>query len=159
MGEIYCKYKGDLYRADIDGKKIEITSEVYVDGFGPYVDILGNKHFDIYMKEVEIKEVDLLFEQKVLVQYKGIYFEPFAGKITASDLTEDGILLFTASEDEAQQFGFAKKEQFVFVKKIRINEVDQIKVVKKPIATFKNEQAIEEIIKKTDIRNWLTVIH
>ena len=157
MSEIYCKYNGDVYHAEIEDNKIELTSDVFVDGFVPYIDVLGKKHFDMFMKVVGKNEIDILFEQKILVKFKDIYFEPFAGKIIDNVLEEKRILLFTASEDIAQQFGFTKKEQFVFAKNIEIDEIDEIKVVKKPIAMFKNKPIIEEIINKSDIRKWLTV--
>jgi len=157
MSEIYCNYNGDVYHAKIEDNKIELTSDVYVDGFAPYVDVLGNKYLNMFRKEVNKKEIDFLFEQKIFAKFKGIYFEPFAGKVIATVLNENRILLFTSSEDIAQQFGFTKKEQFVFAKNVQLDEIDEIKVVKKPIAIFKNIPIIEEIINKNDIQKWLTV--
>lgn len=156
MSEICCIYKGNVYNADIEEDDIEMTSEVYVNGFEPYIDVLGNKHLDFFMKVVNVKEIDLLFSQEVLFKFKGIYFEPFAGKITESVLETNSIYLFTASETIAQDYGFTKKEQFVFAKEVSLDHIDEIKIIRKPILMFKNRDILEEIIEKSNIKERLT---
>jgi hypothetical protein len=158
MSEIYCIYKGNQYCADIDidSSKVEMTSDLDVKGFEPYIDVLGNKHSDIFMKIVKVNEIDLLFSQDYLVKYRNDYFEPFS--LTSKALDCKSVLLYTSSEEIAEKMDFSKREQFVFEKSITLDEIEEIRIIKKPILMFKGKETTEEVIKKDSILNWLKTL-
>ena len=134
---------------------IEMTSNIQVDGFEPYIDIVGNMHSDFFVKTVSSEDIDLLFSEEYFIKYLDEYFEPFAGCITGLELEDNSMLLFTPSEQLAKKFDFAKDEQFVFKKVVSLDDVEEIRIVKKPILMFSDEKTTEEIIKKSDIKSWL----
>jgi hypothetical protein len=78
---MYCEYKGLNYKAKKRNGKIIITSKIKHNGFVNYVDVLGNEHSDIYMKEVMTDEIDLLYSQDLYIKYKNMFFQLFANKI------------------------------------------------------------------------------
>lgn len=155
MSTTFCVYRGKIYHADEEENMIEMTSNIQVDGFEPYIDIVGNMHSDFFVKTVSSEDIDLLFSEEYFIKYCGEYFEPFAGCITGLELEDNSVLLFTPSEQLAKKFDFTKDEQFVFKKVVSLDDVEEIKIVKKPILMFSNEKTTEEIIKKADIRSWL----
>lgn len=155
MSTTFCVYRGNVYQADEEENMIEMTSNIKADGFEPYIDIVGNTHFDFFVKTVSPEKIELLFSEEYFIKYCGEYFEPFAGCITGLELEDNSILLFTPSEQLAKKFNFTKDEQFVFKKVVSLDDVDEIKIVKKPILMFSDKKATEDIIKKADIKNWL----
>lgn len=156
MSTMYCQYKGKTYLADLDGEMVEITSDVNENEFAPYVDILGNIHEDIFVKSLNVHDVELLFNQDVFIKYQGKYFETFAGKITKNVLQERKVMIFTASEYIAMEMKFNKKEQFVFTKDIQLEDIEEIKIVNNPISIFKGREKKEIKIEKKDIGKWLS---
>ena len=156
MSDQYCIFRGQIYPVHLGmDQKIKLISDGPCEGFEPYIDVLGKAHFDCYMKIVNSNEVELLFSEEYFIKYCGEYFEPFAGCITGLELEDNSMLLFTPSEQLAKKFNFTKDEQFVFKKVVSLDDVDEIKIVKKPILMFSDKKATEDIIKKADIKNWL----
>ena len=155
MSVMYCQYKEKIYLADLDENLVEITSDVKENGFIPYTDILGNVHTDIFVKNLDVHDVELLFEQNIFIKYCGKYFETFAGKITKDVLQEEKIMIFTSSECIAKEMNFNKKEQFVFIKDIKLEDIEEIKIVNRPISIFADRERKETRIEKKDIRKWL----
>lgn len=155
MSIMYCQYKQKIYLADLDGDTVEITGDIKEDGFVPYIDVLGNVHTDIFVKNLDVQDVELLFEQNILIKYCGKYFETFAGKITEDVLQEEKVMIFTSSECIAEEMDFNKKEQFVFTKDIKLEDIEEIKIVNNPISIFAEREIQEIRIEKKDIRKWL----
>jgi aspartate ammonia-lyase len=67
-------------------------------------------------------------------------------------------MIWTRSEQVAAKYGFEKKEQFVFVKYIRKEQIESIKIVQKPIKEFEERGIKEIIIPKEEIDEWLSAI-
>lgn len=104
---------------------------------------------------MDVYDVESLFEQSIFIKYCGKYFETFAGRITEDVLQEERVMIFTSSECIAEEMNFDKKEQFVFTKDIKLEDIEEIKIVNAPISIFV-ERGIKEIrIEKKDIRKWL----
>ena len=55
-------------------------------------------------------------------------------------------MIWTNSEQLAQEYIFEKKEQFVFIKYITRKEIGAVKIVKTPVLDFKDIEQSEEII-------------
>ena len=156
MSDMYCEYNGLKYKIKKKSDKYIITSRVRKEGFIYYIDVLGNEHSELYMKIVKATEVDIIYNEDVFIKYKDRYFQLFAGKISRNAVLADSYMIWTSSEQLAQEDIFEKKEQFVFVKYITRKEIEAVKIVKKPILDFKNVEQSEEILEGESLDNWLT---
>ena len=156
MSESYCKYKNKIFPLDIHSNTLELTSNESEDinnGFKEYIDVLGNKHSDILIKEVSLDEVEFAYELSYKVIYKGTEFNPWAiGKLI---INKDEISLFTSNSEQANQYEFTKKEQFIFKKEVKLDEIEALIEIKKPILKFKYIKEEKIKIEKKDIRNYL----
>lgn len=156
MSDTYCEYKGIRYKIKKRNGEYIITSRLINEGFTNYIDILGNQHSDLYMKCVKASEVDIIYKENVYIKYKDEYFQPFADKIFKEDVSDDSYMIWTASEQLAHERMFEKKEQFVFIKYISRVEIEAIKLVKKPILEFKDQEQSEEILEGDALDKWLS---
>ena len=156
MSDMYCEYNGLKYKIKKRNCEFIITSRVRKEGFTNYIDVLGNEHSELYMKIVKATEVDIIYNEDVFIKYKDRYFQLFAGKISRNAVLADSYMIWTSSEQLAQEDIFEKKEQFVFVKYITRKEIEAVKIVKKPILDFKNIEQSEEILEGESLDNWLT---
>lgn len=57
---MYCEYGGLKYKIKKKNNKYIITSRVRKEEFTNYIDVLGNKHSELYMKIVKANEVDIM---------------------------------------------------------------------------------------------------
>ncbi|WOO36597.1 hypothetical protein R2R35_22850 [Anaerocolumna sp. AGMB13020] len=158
MSNIYCDYKNNRYKAKLRNENILITAKEKQDGFRNYVDVLGNEHANLFMKEVNLDEVDFLYEECISINYKGNFFQLFAGEINKSFILNNLFVIWTSSEEIAQQFGFEKKEQLVFTKNITREEIESVKIEKKPIAIFKGEPKKEVILEHDYLEKWFATL-
>lgn len=156
MSDMYCEYSG--LKCKIKKKKGEyiITSRIKKEGFTNYIDILGNEHPELYMKVVKTNEVDVIYNEDVFIKYKDKYFQLFADKISRKAVLDDSYMIWTDSEQVAQEYAFEKKEQFVFIKYITRKEIEAVKIVKKPILDFRNNEQSEEILEGKSLDNWFS---
>lgn len=67
MSEIFCIYKSKRYIAEIKNKIIEISSDYKDEGFTEYTDVLGRVHNDIFIKKLEIYEVDIIYKEDMFI--------------------------------------------------------------------------------------------
>ena len=68
----------------------------------------------------------------------------------------DSYMIWTNSEQLAQEYIFEKKEQFVFIKYITRKEIGAVKIVKTPVLDFKDIEQSEEIIEGDALDSWLS---
>lgn len=156
MSETYCIYRNKRYLAEVKNSKIEITSNHRYEGFIEYVDVIGRTHDDLFIRKLDIDEVDVIYKEDVLIKYQDNYFELFADKIYKNNILDNSYMIWTNSEQLAQKYVFIKKEQFVFIKYITREEIEAVKIVKKPILVFKEKEPSEEILEGDDLDNWLS---
>lgn len=149
----YSIYQGKIYLSSIRNMKVRLRSRICEEGFTELVDLLGNIHDDIFIKEVNIEDVDIIYNVEYKVVYKGREFIPWAvGKFI---LETDKISLGTNDEKEAKSYAFEKMEQFVFKKDVPINEVDALIEIKKPILNFQNMKEKITRIEQKNIRDYI----
>lgn len=156
MSDMYCKYSGIKYKIKKRDGEYIITSRIRKEEFSNYIDVLGNEHSDLYMKNVDVNEVDIIYKEDIFIKYKDEYFQLFADKIFKQDVLDDSYMIWTSSEQLAHDYVFEKKEQFVFIKFISREEIGDIKIVKKPMLDFKEQDSIEEILEGDALDNWLS---
>lgn len=156
MSDMYCEYRGARYKIKKRKGEYIVTSRQRKEGFINYIDVLGNEHSDLYMKNVKVNDVDVIYTEDVFVKYKTVNFQLFEDKITRNAVQENSYMIWTASEQLAYDYGFEKKEQFVFVKYITKEDIEAVKIVKKPILDFKDIEQSEEILEGNQLDNWLS---
>lgn len=158
MSDMFCEYSGLKYKIKKRKGEYIIISRLRREGFINYIDVLGNEHSDLYMKSVKANEVDVIYNEDVFIKYNDVYFQLFADKISRNAVSDDSYIIWTDSEQLAQEYIFEKKEQFVFVKEICKEQIDSIKLIQKPIKEFAEQGVKEIIIPKEEIEDWLSSI-
>lgn len=149
----YTIYQGRLYLSNIRNMKVRLRSRLAEEGFTELIDLVGNIHNDVFIKEVNIEDVDIIYNLEYKVVYKGREFIPWAvGKFI---LETDKISLGTNDEKEARSYAFEKMEQFVFKKDVPIDELDALIEIKKPILKFQNMKEQFTRIEQKNIRNYI----
>ena len=68
-------YKGKKYRVAKISTFYRVISSEKEEGFEEYIDILGEKSPDIFVKDVDIHELDYLYRIVYEIQYKGHFFD------------------------------------------------------------------------------------
>ena len=68
-------YKGKKYRVAKISTFYRVISREKEEGFEEYIDIFGEKSPDIFVKDVDIHELDYLYEIWYEIQYKGHFFD------------------------------------------------------------------------------------
>ena len=96
------------------------------------------------------------FRQELDIKYKDKYFQLFADKVSRNAVLADSYMIWTNSEQLAQEYIFEKKEQFVFIKYITRKEIGAVKIVKTPVLDFKDIEQSEEIIEGDALDSWLS---
>lgn len=128
MSLLYCLYNNKKYKAKYQNGVVKITTDVKEQGFTNYIDVLGREHYDLFVKEFSLQDVDV----------------------------ENGkFVIFTDSAKTAQLYAFEKKEQFVFLKQISTDEIESIKIIQKPIKEFADSICENIIIEKEGVSEWL----
>ena len=153
---MYCEYRGLKYKIKKRNCEFIITSRVRNEGFTNYIDVLGNEHSELYMKIVNVNEVDIIYNEDVLIKYRDKYFHLFADKVSRNAVLDDSYMIWTNSEQLAQEYIFEKKEQFVFIKYITRKEIEAVKIVKTPVLDFKDIEQSEEILEGEALDSWLS---
>ena len=156
MSDMYCVYNGKKYKIKKKNDKYIITSRVRKEGFINYIDVWGKEHSELFMQIVNANEVDIIYNEDILIKYKDKYFHLFADKVSRNAVLADSYMIWTNSEQLAQEYIFEKKEQFVFIKYITRKEIGAVKIVKTPVLDFKDIEQSEEILDGDFLDNWLS---
>ena len=152
----YAVYKNKIYLANIRQSKVRLKTRVAEPGFKELVDLAGNIHNDIFIKEIDINDVDIIYELEYRVLYRESEYECL--KVNSKTLDANYITISTSDSDIAEKYGFIKKEQFVFDKNILLDEIDALIEIKKPILKFSNLKEQKIVIERKDIKNYLSNI-
>lgn len=154
----YCVYKGRSYSFDeVNDYKIELLSSNSKGVNSGFKEMKFEQGFIcqvIFVKEVDIDEIEMAYEIHHRVVYKGKEFEPFS-TIRKYVIEDDEISLFSKDYDDVQQYEFYKKEQFVFKKDVPLSQIDALIEIKKPILKFNNMQEVITRIEKKDIKDYI----
>lgn len=152
MGK-YAKHNNKNYPVNVRNGKYRLKSKVHESGFKELVDLGGNIHHDIFIKEVTLDEIDFLFELKYKIIYKGQEYEPFSiGELVIDD---GKITLFSSDYEDFKNNGFEKQEQFVFKKKVNIYEIDGIVEIMEPILEFNEFPKERKVIPSNQVIEYL----
>ena len=95
-------YKGCSFRASRFQGKIRIGSDKKSEGFVEYVDVLGNRHEDHFVRLLDETELDYLYELTYELKYQGRWFHLFTA-LNSRTIFEDYyeiILSFLDAEEK-----------------------------------------------------------
>ena len=147
---MYAGYNNKSYLVNIRDDKYRLRSKEHENGFKELVDLGGNIHHDVFIKEASREEIDLLFELNYKVVYKGKEYEPFS----IGELVVDNGKITLFSSDYGIE-GFEKQEQFVFKKEVSIDEIDAIVEIRKPILEFDKLPEERKVISSSQVKEYL----
>ena len=150
---IYAIYKNKIYLANMRESRIRLKTRISEEGFNKLVDLAGNVHKDIFIKEVDIDDIDSIYELEYRIIYRGNEYKCL--KVAKGNLDIDYITIYTSNVNLGKQYGFIKKEQFIFEKDVYLNEIDELIEIKIPILKFNNLKSERIKISGSDIRDYL----
>lgn len=153
---MYAIYKKKIYKLNILENSFEIYSESKDIVDSSFKEIKIQQGFFsriIYTKEIKITDIELAYELKYKAIFKGREYECL--KVTKETVDINYITIFTSDSDIAVQYGFIKKEQFIFDKNVFLDEIDALIEIKKPILKFSNLKEQKITIDQKDIRHYL----
>lgn len=153
---IFANYKDKIYLANIRQSKVRLKTRIKEQGFNELVDLAGNIHKDIFIKEVDINDVDRIYEIEYRVLYKGSEYKCL--KVSKETLDINYLTIYTSDSTIAEKYGFIEKEQFIYDKDVLLDEIDALVEIKKPILNFSYLKEQKKIINQKDVRDYLATI-
>ncbi|MFJ7471231.1 hypothetical protein ACIQWI_22060 [Peribacillus frigoritolerans] len=148
----YAIYNHKDYLLNIRNDRLRLKTHEPEQGFRELVDQTGNKT-NLFIKDVTKEEVNLIYELKFLVAYKGKEFEPYS--LGRHILDENEISLFSMDSNDVDCYGFEKQEQFVFKKDVPLDDIETIIEKKKPILIFENSPESRKVIPRGEVRDYI----
>ncbi|MEY8730734.1 hypothetical protein AB9M92_00385 [Peribacillus frigoritolerans] len=148
----YAIYNHKDYLLNIRNDRLRLRTHEPEQGFCELVDQTGNMT-NLFIKDVTKEEVELVYELKFLVAYKGKEFEPYS--LGRHILDENEISLFSMDSNDVDCYGFEKQEQFVFKKDVPLNDIESIIEVKKPILIFEELPESRKVIPREEVRDYI----
>ena len=131
------------------------------EGFEEYIDILGEKRSDIFVKDVDIHELDYLYKMLYEIQYKGHFYIFENGAFTKRAIAEEAFYILSDDISNAKFFeslGFTRSDKFYFDKKISRSDIEAIKIIEEPLEIFKDQGLKIEILEGKDIDDFLASV-
>ena len=154
-------YKGKTYRVVKDSKSLWLVSREKEEGFEEYINIVGEKSPDIFVKDVDIHELDYLYKMSYEIQYKGHFYIFENGAFTKRAIAEE--VFYILSDDISnpeffESLGFTRSDKFYFDKKISRSDIEAIKIIEEPEGIFKDRGSKVKIIEGKDIDDFLASV-
>ncbi|MGN7298200.1 hypothetical protein [Ferdinandcohnia sp. SAFN-114] len=150
---VYAIYQNKNYPVNIRGQVLRLKCVYKNNGFQELIDLAGNKHKDIFIKEVSFDDVELVYELKINAIFKGKEFETYG--VDTSTLENNYILLFSKEYEDVNNYGFIKHEQFVYQKEAKLEDIDSLVEIKKPILKWENQPESRKTIPSNKIQEYL----
>ena len=155
-------YKGCSFRASRFQGKIRIGSDKKSEGFVEYVDVLGNRHEDHFVRLLDETELDYLYELTYELKYRGLWFYLTSSLNTntiSKELFVIGLDYFGSEAIElAEELGFERPDKFYFTKKIYRKDIEALKVIESPQGIFSSQGKKETILQGEAIDAYLSEI-
>jgi hypothetical protein len=155
-------YKGCSFRASRFQGKIRIGSDKKSEGFVEYVDVLGNRHEDHFVRLLDETELDYLYELTYELKYRGLWFYLTSSLNTntiSKELFVIGLDYFGSEAIElAEELGFERPDKFYFTKKIYRKDIEALKVIESPQGIFSSQGKKERILEGQEIDDYFASI-
>ena len=156
---MYGIYKGKKYRVAKISTFYRVISGEKEEGFEEYIDILGEKRPDIFVKDVDIHELDYLYEVKYEFLYRGHYFRALSTmirKLIDKDYFE--IAAGVEKYDLIEKLGFKRLDESTWWKDIRRKDIEALKIVEEPEGIFKEQGLKIKILEGKAIDDFLASV-
>ena len=155
-------YKGCSFRASRFQGKIRIGSDKKSEGFVEYVDVLGNRHEDHFVRLLDETELDYLYELTYELKYQGRWFHLFTA-LNSRTIFEDYyeiILSFLDAEEKklAEELEFERTDKFYYTKRIYRKDIEALKVIEIPQGIFSLQGKKERILEGQEIDDYFASI-
>ena len=156
---MYGIYKGKKYRVAKISTFYRVISREKEEGFEEYIDIVGEKRPDIFIKDVDIHELDYLYEVKYEFLYRGHYFKALSTmirKLIDKDYFE--IAAGIEKYDLIEKLGFKRLDESTWWKDIRRKDIEAIKIIEEPEGIFKEQGLKIKILEGKAIDDFLASV-
>ena len=156
---MYGIYKGKKYRVAKISTFYRVISREKEEGFEEYIDIVGKKRPDIFVKDVDIHELDYLYEIKYEFLYRGHYFKALSTMIRKL-IDKDYFEISAGIEkyDLIEKLGFKRLDESTWWKDIRRKDIEAIKIIEKPLGIFKDQGSKIKILEGKAIDEFLASV-
>ena len=156
---MYGIYKGKKYRVAKISTFYRVISGEKEEGFEEYIDILGEKRPDIFVKDVDIHELDYLYEVKYEFLYRGHYFKALSTMIRKL-IDKDYFEISAGIEkyDLIEKLGFKRLDESTWWKDIRRKDIEALKIVEEPLGIFKDQGLKIKILEGKAIDEFLASV-
>ena len=153
---MYGIYKGKKYRVAKISTFYRVISREKEEGFEEYIDIVGEKRPDIFVKDVDIHELDYLYEIWYEIQYKGHFFDVMSA-MKRINIDEDWFAIRAGIEkyELIEKLGFKVYDKGEWWKEIGRKDIEAIKIIEEPEGIFKDRGSKVKIIEGKDIDDFL----
>ena len=152
-------YKGKKYRVVKDSTSFWLVSREKEEGFEEYIDIVGEKRPDIFVKDVDIHELDYLYKIVYEIQYKGHFFDVMSAmkRIT---IDEDWFVIRAGIEkyELIEKLGFEVYDKGEWRKEIGRKDIEALKIIEKPLGIFKDRGLKIKILEGKEINDFLASV-
>ena len=152
-------YKGKKYRVAKDSTSFWLVSQEKEEGFEEYIDIVGEKRPDIFVKDVDIHELDYLYKIVYEIQYKGHFFDVMSAM--KRKLIDKDLFWLNAGVEEyelIEKLGFERYDKATWRKEIKRKDIEALKIIDKPLGIFKDQGLKIKILEGADIDDFLASV-
>ena len=152
-------YKGKKYRVAKDSTSFWLVSQEKEEGFEEYIDIVGEKRPDIFVKDVDIHELDYLYEIWYEIQYKGHFFHVMSAMIRK--LIDKDLFWLHADIEEyefIEKLGFKVYDKGEWRKEIGRKDIEALKIIEEPLGIFKDRGSKVKILEGKAIDEFLASV-
>ena len=152
-------YKGKKYRVAKISTFYRVISGEKEEGFEEYIDIVGEKRPDIFVKDVDIHELDYLYEIWYEIQYKGHFFHVMSAMIRK--LIDKDLFWLHADIEEyefIEKLGFKVYDKGAWRKEIGRKDIEALKIIEEPLGIFKDRGSKVKILEGKAIDEFLASV-
>ena len=152
-------YKGKKYRVAKISTFYRVISREKEEGFEEYIDIVGEKRPDIFVKDVDIHELDYLYRIVYEIQYKGYFFDVMSA-MKRINIDEDWFAIRAGIEkyELIEKLGFEVYDKGEWRKEIGRKDIEALKIIEKPLEIFKERGLKAKILEGKDIDDFLASV-
>ncbi len=161
IGDVYMYgiYKGKKCRVAKISTFYRVISSKKEEGFEEYIDIVGEKRPDIFVKDVDIHELDYLYKIVYEIQYKGHFFDVMSAmkRIT---IDEDWFVIRAGIEkyELIEKLGFKVYDKGEWWKEIGRKDIEALKIIEEPLGIFKDQGSKVKILEGKAIDEFLASV-
>ena len=152
-------YKGKKYRVAKDSTSFWLVSREKEEGFEEYIDMFGEKHPDLFVKDVDIHELDYLYEIEYEIQYKEHFFDVMS--FMNRKLIDKDLFMLNAGIEKyelMEKLGFEVYDKGQWWKKIGRKDIEVLKIIEEPLGIFKDRGSKVKILEGKAIDEFLVSV-